>query len=106
MVRRMMNWPIAPCSARRLQLDVLPRIGVAGCDGRKHILPLRRRDPRPDDVQKCVSEYRYEVKLFKDDLLNLLGEFLALRAVDRAVVLGKFIVERLDAEHVLALEPA
>ncbi len=99
----MMNWLIAAplrlpytASAGRgfLQLDVLPRIGVAaGGEAREHVLPFRRGDARPDRIDEGVAEHRHEIIILEDLALDLLGQFLALGAVDRGEVLVELGVE-------------
>src|SRR5688572_1185630 len=91
---------------RFLELDVLPRVGVAGGDRREDILPLRRLDPRSDRVDEGVAEYRHEVIILQDAALDLLGELLTLLAVKRFLVLLELGIEVLDANHVLTLEAA
>src|SRR6266436_1149633 len=66
-VRRNMNWAIA---------TLLPMRSL-----------FRRRDPRPDRVEEGMPKYRHEVIFLKDPLLDFLGEFLALRGVERGDVL-------------------
>src|SRR5881398_2298435 len=68
-----------------LQLDVFPRIGVAGGEVcRENILPFRRRQPRPDRVDEGVPEHRHKVIVFQDFPLNVFSHLLALVAVGRS----------------------
>src|SRR5712691_7438926 len=82
----------------RFQLEVFPRIGVAGGEEcREHVLPLRRLDPRPIRVEESMPEHRHEVIFLEDRLLDFLGELLAFGGVERGGVFGEFVVERPDA---------
>src|SRR5207248_4188912 len=90
-----------------LQLDVLPRIGVAGGEVcRENILPFRRRQPRPDRVDEGVPEHRHKVIVLKDRTLNVLCQLLALLAVDRSEILIELGVELRHAIAVAAVEAA
>src|SRR5688572_14708475 len=66
--RRMMNCPIR---LLRLQLDVFPRIGVAGRDRGEDVLPLLRRDLRADRVDERMPEHGHEVVVLQDRALDL-----------------------------------
>src|SRR4051812_29548020 len=89
-----------------LQLDVLPGIRVAGGNGRKHVLPLRCGDLRADRVDEGVTEDRNEIVVLENLALDLLGELLALGAVDRVHVGLELGIERGDADAVLDVEAA
>src|SRR5215475_4387170 len=89
-----------------LQLDVFPRIGIAGRDGREDVLPLHRGDARPDRVHERVAEHRDQVVVLENPALDLLGELLALGRVDRPLVLVELAVEILDADAIAGVEAA
>src|SRR6266850_5813768 len=103
-MRRTMNWTIGWRLV--LHLDVFPRIRVSGRDRREHVLPLGERHPRPDGVHEGMAEHRDQVIVLEDPALDLLGQLLALRGVDRALVLVKLAVEVLHADAVARVEPA
>ena len=72
--------PVAVPPGLRLQLNLLPRIGVAGADkAREHVLPFRRFDARPDRVHEGVAEHRDEIVVFKDRALDVLGQLPCAR---------------------------
>src|SRR4030095_12972975 len=102
----MMNCAMSQPRLLVLHLQVLPGIGIAGRDGRKDVLPLLRDDPGADRVDERVAEYRHEVVVVRDAPLDLLGELLALRGIDRALVLVELGVEVLDANAVARVEAA
>src|SRR6202022_2539379 len=90
-----------------LQLDVFPRVGVARREVCwEHILPFRRRDPRPYCVDEGVSEHRNEVIVLQDLPLDLLREILPFLLVVGDEVLLEFAVEIADTEEVPGLEAA
>src|SRR5262249_2536212 len=60
--RRMMNCAMSPRLV--LHLDVFPGIGVAGGDGREHVLPLLQRHARTDGVDERMAEHGHEVVIF------------------------------------------
>src|SRR6516162_4889875 len=78
-VLRMMNLPMKTLARRLvqvgsgLQLDVLPRIGVAGRDRRKNVLPFRCLDPRPIGVDEGLAEHRHDIVVFQHRRLNFIG---------------------------------
>src|SRR2546427_7829565 len=67
-----------------LHLQVFPRIGVAGGDGREHVLPFLRYYLGADRVDERVTEHWHQVVVLEDPALDLLGELLALGRGDRA----------------------
>src|SRR5258705_6709838 len=89
-----------------LHLQVLPRIGIAGGDGREDVLPLLRREPGADRVDERVAEHGHEVVVLENAALDLLGELLPLRGIDRPLVLVELGVEVLHADAVARAEAA
>src|SRR5262249_27375974 len=87
-------------------LQVLPRIGVTGGDGREDVLPFLRRDPRADRVDERVTEHRPQVVILEDAALDLFGQFLSLRRIDRPLVLVELTVEIRHADAVTSIETA
>src|ERR1041385_5416331 len=96
-----MSWP-----PLLRHLDVFPRIRVARGDGREHVLPLLRDDPGADRVDERVPEHGDEIVVLEDAPLDLLGEPLALRRIDRPLVLVELPVEVLHADAVARVEAA
>src|SRR5205823_4730984 len=67
---------------RFLQLDVLPRVGVAGSEVRREdVLPFRRCEARSDRIDEGMPEHRHEVEILQDLFLDLLRQLLALIAI-------------------------
>src|SRR3984893_4807414 len=90
-----------------LQLDVCPRVGVARREVCwEHILPFRRRDPRPYCVDEGVSEHRNDGIVIQRLPLDLLRETLPFLLVVGGEVLLEFAVEIADTEEVPGLEAA
>src|SRR3989442_6541623 len=89
-----------------LQLDVLPRIGIAGRDRGEDVLPLLGRDAGPDRIDERVAEDGHEVVVLEDGALDLLGELLPFGRIDRSLVLLELGVQLLDAEAVARVEAA
>src|SRR5678815_1561532 len=89
-----------------LHLEVFPGIGIAGRDGREDLLPLLRGDPGADRVDERVAEHGHEIVVFQDAALDLLGELLPLRGIDRPLVLVELDVEVLHADAVARAEAA
>src|SRR5438132_8254997 len=87
-----------------LHLDVFPWIGIAGSDGREDVLPLLQHDPWTDRVDERVPEHGYQIVVLENRALDLLGELLALRRVDRPLVLIELAVEVLHADAVARAE--
>src|SRR5207249_8632443 len=46
-----------------LHLDVFPRIGIAGGDGREDVLPFLQHHPWTDRVDERVPEHRYQIEM-------------------------------------------
>src|SRR5216683_7428875 len=108
-----MNWPIAFSPATRslfpgrrfFQLDVFPRIGVAGRDiGREHVLPFLRRDARADRIHKSVTEDRDEVVVLQDLALDLGGQAFPFGVVGRGEIFAELAVELRHAVAIPAVE--
>src|SRR2546422_10800288 len=95
-----------PLASLLLQLDVLPRIGIAGRDRGEDVLPLLGRDAGPDRVDERVAEDGHEVVVLEDGALDLLGELLALDGIDGSLVLLELGVQLLDADAVPNVEAA
>src|SRR5262249_35001749 len=89
-----------------LDLQIFPGIGVAGGDGREDVLPFLRRYPRADRVDERVAEHGYHVIILEDPALDLLGQFLSLRGIDRPLVLVELAVEVRHADTVTRVEAA
>src|SRR4029453_2176920 len=89
-----------------LHFQVLPRIGVTGGDGREDVLPFLRRDPRADRVDERVAKHGYQIVILEDPALDLLGQSLSLRRVDRTLVLVELPVEVRHADAVTRAEAA
>src|SRR5206468_5900825 len=87
-------------------LQVLPGIGIAGGDGREDVLPLLRHDAGADRVDERVAEHGHEVVVFQDAALDLFGELLSLRGIDRPLVLVELGVEVLHADAIASVEAA
>src|SRR5262245_65441896 len=87
-------------------LQVLPRIGVTGGAGREDVLPLLRCDTRADRVDERVSEHGDQVVILEDPALDLLGQLLSLRRIDRPLVLIELAVEISHANAVTRVEAA
>src|SRR6516162_10871821 len=86
--------------ASGLQLDFLPRIGIAGGHGRKHVMPSLSSDPCADAVVEGVTEYRDEIVILQDRALDLVCQLLALLGAVRFSVLHELVVEIGDANRV------
>src|SRR5262249_44642518 len=89
-----------------LDLQVLPRIGVTGGDGREDILPFLRRHPRANRVDERVAKHGYHVVVLEDPALDLLGQLLSLCRIDRRLVLVELAVEVPHADAVTRVEAA
>src|SRR2546426_10110657 len=87
-----------------LQLDVLPRIGIAGRDRGEDVLPLLGCDAGPDRIDERVAEDGHEVVVLEDGALDLLGELLPFGRIDGSLVLPELGVQLLDAEAVARAE--
>src|SRR5262245_22323642 len=87
-----------------LHLQVLPRIGLAARDGREDVLPFLGCDPRADRVDERVAEHRYHVIVLEDPALDLLGQPLPLRRIDRPFVLVELTVEVRHTDSVTRIE--
>src|SRR3989442_8245504 len=93
-----------PLASLVLQLDVLPRIGIAGRDRGEDVLPLLGRDAGPDRIDERVAEDGHEVGVLEDGALDLLGELLPFGRIDRSLVLLELGVQLLDADAVARVE--
>src|SRR5262249_25068808 len=83
------------------ELDVLPRVGVAGTDeAGEHILPLSRLYSRPDPVHESVAEHRDEVVVLEDFALDLFSQRLARGRIIGCQISVIFGVEFWDTEFV------
>src|SRR5260370_4678669 len=101
-----MNCPMARAGILVLHLQVFPGIGVPGGDRREDVLPLLGHDPSPDRVDERVAEHRHQVVVLEDAALDLLGQLLPFRGIDRPLVLLELAVEVLHADAVPRVEPA
>src|SRR5262249_32968884 len=71
---------------------------------REHVLPLLRDHAGPDGVDEGVAEHGHEIVVLEDRPLDLLGELLPLRRIDRPLVLLELAVEVLHADAVARIE--
>src|SRR5438876_10696078 len=104
-IRRTMNCPMPRARLLVLHLQVFPGIGIPGGDRREDVLPLVRHHPGPDRVDERVAEHRHQVVVLEDPALDLLGELLSLRGIDRPLVLLELAVEVFHADAVPRIEP-
>src|SRR5258708_5820638 len=101
----MMNWPMTR-SLLLLQLQILPRIGVAGRDRREDVLPLLGREERAERVEEGMREHGHQVVVLENPFLDRPRQLLPLGGVDRFLVLLELGVEVLHAAPVARADPA